>query len=122
LTGTDLQTLEGQFTQTDPEAWWAGAVAMGEYCESEPGSIWPLTVKYASHDHAEMRMAIASCVLEHLLEFHFDPYFGLSRDIIRSGNRAFADTFSHCWKVGEADRPENAAKFDALVTEIKAAP
>jgi len=45
------------------------------YAEANPEMIWPLVVKHGSSDNAEVRAAIATCVLEHILEYHFEHYF-----------------------------------------------
>lgn len=91
---------------------WKAAISLGEYCKPDPKSVWPLTVKYGSSRKADTRTAIATCVLEHILEHHFDPYFGESLKIIREGNVRFGRTLAMCWTFGQAQKKNNSLRFD----------
>jgi hypothetical protein len=62
-------------------------------------------------------MAVATCLLEHLLEHHFESVFPRAQQLARRNVR-FADTFTPCWKYGQAKLPRNEKRFDALVTEL----
>src|SRR5688500_1993059 len=76
---------------------WQAAIALGEFAESNPEFIWPLVVKHGSRRHADVRMAIATCVLEHILEHHFNRFFPRVQMLARL-NRWFYDTFQSCWQ------------------------
>jgi hypothetical protein len=54
---------------SEPERW---AAAATEYVYTDPDRIWPLAIRFGSSDILDIRQAIASCVLEHVLEHHFD--------------------------------------------------
>jgi len=55
-------------------------------------------------------------MLEHLLEEHFNEYFSPLEQEVRSGNLLLGDTLRRCWKMGQAELPENSARWDELVT------
>ena len=59
-------------------------------------------------------MAVATCLLEHLLEFQFDLYFPRLEREVRSGNRLLADTFMTCWKFDLAEVPRIVKRWERL--------
>jgi hypothetical protein len=95
---------------------WQAAIALGEFAESDPEHIWPLVVKHGSRRHADARMAIATCVLEHILDYHFDAFFPRVVTIARS-SRWFRTTFGWCWQMGQAALPRNARRWGRLKRE-----
>lgn len=109
-----IEQADRDLASTDDAARWQGAIALGEFSESDPEAIWPLVEKWGSSADEDTRTAIATCVLEHVLEHSFDAFFARCAKLVRSGNIEFADTFWRCWKMGQATEPVNAAKFDRL--------
>ena len=96
---------------------WQAAIALGEFASSDPERIWPLVVKHGSRRHADARMAIATCVLEHILEYHFDAFFPRVTIAARSSRR-FSTTFGWCWQLGQAELPRNARRWQRLKREL----
>ena len=96
---------------------WQAAIALGEFAESSPERIWPLVLKHGSRRHADVRTAIATCVLEHVLEYHFDAYFPRVADAAMR-SRWFRDTFSSCWRMGQAKQPRNVRRWKRLQKEL----
>jgi hypothetical protein len=60
-------------------------------------------------------MAVATCLLEHLLQHHFDRFIARVEDDAMASAQ-FADTVSHCWKFGQAEEPSRAARLDRLMS------
>jgi hypothetical protein len=85
---------------------------VADFVRSSPDDIWPFVERWGSTGDDEVRAAIATCLLEHLLEHHFERIFPLVEQAV--GNPRFADTFSLCWKHGQSALPANAARFDRL--------
>ena len=50
-------------------------------------------------------MAIATCLLEHLLEHHFDAFIIRVEDRAR-GDALFARTVRSCWTFGQSADPD----------------
>jgi hypothetical protein len=67
---------------------------------------------------ADLQMAISTCVLEHLLEYHFDLIFPKMEQLIRA-QPVFARVFLSCWDYGQSKEPENARKLQSLRGELK---
>jgi hypothetical protein len=97
---------------------WQAINEVGMFAEQEPEAIWPFVLKWGSHEDENVRAAIATCLLEHLLENHFDLLFPRVETAARS-SISFAKTTSQCWKFGEAKEPMRAARFDRLCSDIR---
>ena len=62
-------------TDEDEDPRWQEIIDIAEFIESEPEIIWDFTLKWGSDPEKDLRMAVATCLLEHLLEHHFDFIF-----------------------------------------------
>lgn len=99
---------------------WQAIIRVGDFVESEPEAIWPFVLKWGSHEDDDVRQAIATCLLEHLMEYHFDLLFPRVEEAARA-NSWFAKTTLQCWKFGEAEEPSRAARFERLCSQIRKA-
>ena len=108
-----LTKIDRDLASRSDHARWQAAIALGDFAVSDPERIWSLVVKHGSRGHADVRMAIATCVLEHILEHHFDAFFPRLSVTARS-SRWFHDTFSACWPMGQAQLPRNASRWRRL--------
>ena len=100
--------------EEDPR--WQAIIAVGEFIETERDAVWDFAAKWGCHENEDLRAAVATCVLEHLLEVHFDAPFSRVERAARS-SPLFADTLSMCWKFGEAKQTRNARRLDQLLRE-----
>ena len=97
---------------------WLALIEVGDLIENHPDDVWPFVLRWGSHPDDDVRAAVAACLLEHLLEYHFERYFPLVQQAVM--DPLFADTFSLCWKFGQAELPANSDRFDRLVRETAA--
>ena len=95
---------------------WKALIDVADYVRSHPDDVWQFVLRWGMDDHDDVRAAIATCLLEHLLEHHFDHIFPLVEDAVV--NPRFADTFCLCWKFGQSALPPNAGRFDRLRHEL----
>ncbi len=95
---------------------WQAMIDVAEFVESHPEEVWPFVRRWGATPDDDVRAAVATCVLEHLLEHHFDRIFPLVEQTV--ADPLFADTFSLCWKFGQAAAPANSARFDRLRQEV----
>lgn len=114
ISSEQLQEIDKGLASPDEDTHWQAAIALGEFSETDPETIWPLVEKWGSCPDEDTRDAIATCVLEHILEANFEPFFSRVAQLIQQGNFNFAETFLGCWKFGEAKLPCNSEKFDQL--------
>ena len=70
----------------------------------------PFTLRWGSHTDTDLRMAIATCVLEHLLEHHFDTLIARV-EIAAVASPEFAQTVRACWKTVARGRTESSGEI-----------
>jgi hypothetical protein len=75
---------------------WQSLIIIGEFLDKYPNDIFNLIVKYGSSKDEDMRTAVATILLEHLLEKDFKKYFSLYKNISKD-NSYLLDTLSKCW-------------------------
>ena len=91
--------------------------AVGEFVESDPGDVWDFISRWGRHPQQDLRLAVATCLLEHLLEFHFGAYFHQVEQLALS-DPLFGDTVRQCWQFGQTLEPGNAERFVSLTERI----
>ena len=103
--------------ESDPR--WQAIIEISEYIETDPDPIWQFVNTWGRSQDPDLRAAVATCLLEHLLEHHFDRVFPrVERAVAES--REFADCFLGTWQFGQTELPGNRARFDALKAAIRA--
>ena len=87
--------------QSDPR--WKAIIRIADYyIETDPEPIWEFVRRWGACPLEDVRDAIACCLLEHLLEHHFERIFPRVEIAVRE-DPLFADTFSRCWQFGQAE-------------------
>src|ERR1700674_5907069 len=71
---------------------WQAIIEVGEFIDVEPEAVWQFIERWGAHPNEDLRSAIATCLLEHLLERHFHLFFPRVQHIVRS-SAPFAGTF-----------------------------
>jgi hypothetical protein len=89
--------------------------------ETEHEAVWSFAQRWGTSPDDDLRSAVATLLLEHLLEHHFDVMIGTVEHVALN-NALFADTVCRCWKLGQAEEPSRAARFDRLIAAIRASP
>jgi hypothetical protein len=110
-----IKLLESELFSGDEKRYWKAAADICEFVQAEPDLIWPLVVKSGSSDEKDLRMAIATCVLEHLLGEHFDDYFLKLEELVNAGNRNLRSTLNFCWKMNQSEEEKNSLRWDKLI-------
>jgi hypothetical protein len=96
---------------------WQAIMKVGEFIESHPEEVWQFTARWGKSRNSDLRAAVATCLLEHILEYHFAEFFPRTNELAQKSS-LFADTFSLCAKFGQSELPENAKLFDQLKKSI----
>jgi hypothetical protein len=102
----------------DVDSRWQAIIAVAEFIPAQPDDVWEFTAKWGGHTDADLRAAIATCLLEHLLETHFERVFPRV-EILARRNAHFADTVRMCSNFGQAEVPANAARLDRLKAQLR---
>jgi hypothetical protein len=92
---------------------WQAILHVENYVESNPEEVWQFVQRWGGSPQEDLRDAIACCLLEHLLEVHFQLVFPRVEAAVRE-NPAFADTWCRCWKLGQAAATGHSEAFDNL--------
>jgi len=100
---------------------WQAIIEVAEYLGSCPEEVWGFAARWGCSDDADLRSAIATCVLEHLLEHDFATFFPQASTLARS-NANFAQTISLCWRFGQAEKPMNVLAFNGLLADLRLPP
>ena len=101
--------------ENDPR--WQAIIDVAEFIPTHPEEVWVFASRWGCSDDADLRDAIATCVLEHLLEHHFEFVFPRLEALARSCPH-FALTVHGCSKFGEAELPENSVRLDRLRKQL----
>jgi len=96
---------------------WQAIIDISEHIQQHPNEVWHFTRKWGAHGNADLRTAVATCLLEHLLEHHFDKIFPLASEACRQSRR-FADTFSRCGEFGQTSHRGNLERFRELKKKV----
>jgi len=83
---------------------WQAAIVVGEFIEEDPEAVWEVICEFGVSEDEDMRDAISTVLLEHLLEHHFKIYFPRLKAKIEGGATLLADTLRRCWAFGQAKR------------------
>ncbi|HWE96868.1 MAG TPA: hypothetical protein VG269_23105 [Tepidisphaeraceae bacterium] len=92
---------------------WQAIIHVGEFIESQPDAVWEFTLRWGKHPQADLRSAIATCLLEHLLEHHYQLIFPRVAAAAKSSRR-FADTLSGIIYFGQAKETKNRTAIERL--------
>jgi len=112
--------LPGEPVANGQDPRWQAIIRIGEFIASEPEEVWGFIRRWGRHPQEDLRDAVATCLLEHLLEQHFAAYFPRVEEQALA-DPVFADTFGRCWQFGQALEPGNAERFVGLARRLGAA-
>lgn len=113
-----LAVADALILNSKPRLRWSVLGDLTRFAEDRPEDVWPLIVKWGCVHNPDIRMGIACCLLEHVLEYHFEEFFERAQQVIGSGNRRFAATLMYCYKFGQAEETENARRFDNFISSL----
>ena len=80
--------------QNDPR--WQAVIRVADFIETNPEEVWEFAVRWGASSDPDLRMAIATCLMEHLLEQHPNRF----TERLEQASLAiplFAEMVSHCW-------------------------
>jgi hypothetical protein len=111
--------LPGEPVEQGEDPRWQAIIAVEEFIESEPEAVWRFIRRWGGHPQEDLRDAVATCLLEHLLEHHFTAYFPQVEELAL-GDALFGDTFLRCWQFGQSAEADHARRFQALRARLMA--
>jgi hypothetical protein len=82
---------------TENDCRWQAMIVIGESIASNPDAVWEIVCEYGDSADSDMRTAMATVLLEHLLDHDFERYFAFVRKEISRGRVRLLNTLSMCW-------------------------
>jgi hypothetical protein len=110
--------LPGEPVDSGIDPRWQAIIRVGEYIESDPEPVWQFIRRWGEYSQEDLRAAIATCLLEHLLEYHFETYFPQAEQLALA-DPVFGQTIQLCSQFGQAQEPGNAKRFVSLAKRLR---
>ncbi len=105
--------LPGEPVEKGEDPRWQAILRVADYVEPEPEAVWEFIRRWGGHPQEDLRDAVAVCLLEDLLSYHFAAYFERVEELAMA-DPLFGDMFLRCWRLGQANEPANAERFESL--------
>src|SRR3954451_2034804 len=77
-------------------------VRISAFIRTDPRPLWQFVIRWGCDPDHDLRIAVACCLLEHLLESHFEFCFS-DMSTLAERDRFFATTVQSCWPTLPAD-------------------
>jgi hypothetical protein len=113
--------IERDLASSDEDTQWQAAIRLGDYIEHHPEAVWLVLARWGCSDDGDTRMAMATCVLEHLLEHHFATFFPRVEELSKL-NMNFGDTVRSAWFFGQSEEPVKRVRLQALQLALSGGP
>lgn len=97
---------------------WQAVIDVGEFIESDPEAVWGFVRRWGNHPQEDLRAAVAACLLEHLLEYHYAAYFPRVEQFALA-DPLFGDTVRRCGQFGQTREPGHAERFAGLIERLR---
>lgn len=91
-----LDLAELTIPDADNTCRWQAMIVVGEYIKSQPERVWRIVEEYGAHRSADMRAAVATVLLEHLIDVNPSRYRPRAEALAARSSR-FAHTLRTCW-------------------------
>jgi hypothetical protein len=98
---------------------WQEAIRLAEYLDREPDRVFAIAMKALSiAREADTLDALATCIIEHILERNFSYFDHIEKEINR-GNGRMIYALAMCRKFGESRNDVNAQRWEDLLSANK---
>ena len=104
----------------EPDPRWQAIIDVSEFIEQEPEAVWNFARRWGTYPDEDLRNAIATCLIEHLLQHHFDLMLPKVEQAV-GADPEFAETVRRCWAFGQADTPDNIKRLSRVLKSGKRA-
>lgn len=74
---------------------WQAIIDVSEYLETEPERIWTFIEELHDTKDADLRAALATCLLEHLIDAH--PHYRARAERLAAESPEFRQMLEMCW-------------------------
>jgi len=106
-----LTLARSRIPDSDNDCRWQALIVVGEYVNTHPEVVWEVIREFGGHPDRDMRDAVATVLLEHLLEARPTIYFPRIRAELRIRDWRFADMASSVWVSGNPSITRRARRL-----------
>lgn len=117
LKPSHLAIVETLLGDRDNDVRWQAAIAIGQFIDSRPDEVWHIVLRFSATADDDMIDALATVLLEHLLEHNFDECFDRLKKEIASGRRDLIPVVQRCGVFGEAT--DEWHRIDAMLASFE---
>ena len=111
--------LPGQpVREGDIDLRWQAIIEVGEFVKEQPEPVWLFVLRWGSWPDKDLRMAMTTCLVEHLFEFHFDDFIARVEQAALA-DPLFGEMVAGCWNFGQSETPERAARLARLLAALR---
>ncbi len=100
LDALSLRRARSLVGHADNDVRWQALIAVGNWIWTDPEPVWEVVLEHGESEDEDMRTGVATVLLEHLLEHHFDAYFPRVRERIEAGAPLMKETLGMCGRFG----------------------
>ena len=94
-----LAWAEGLVEDASNNCRWQALILIGESIEAAPAAVWKVIKKYGRWPDSDMRAAVGTVLLEHLIAERPKDMLRKLRAELRDGEDLLRDTLAHCWQL-----------------------
>ena len=102
LSGSFFRIGKSLIEDCDNDCRWQALIVVGEFIGTKHEDVWKVICRYGTSNDDDMRTGVATVLLEHLLEHHYNRYFLLLKEKILRSSPMLGDTLSMCAYFGQA--------------------
>ena len=102
-----------------PDPRWQAIIAVSEFIKDEPEDVWQFARRWSAHGQDDVRAAIATCIVEHLLERQFNLLFEWVE--VASKRRCSIPRHIALCEARAISYTKNAKRLDRLLKEARRA-
>jgi hypothetical protein len=95
---------------------WQALMVVGQFAERRASAVWPVVLEHGASASADTRSAVATTLLEPILEHHYEKYFPVLKAAVEGGDARLTDTLRRCWMFGGAKR--HSREVDRLLGSV----
>ena len=113
-----IERLKEAILKRDERAVWQIAADSWDDATERPDDAWPHMIEALAVADDDSIGAIATCILEHILEHDFS-YFDRVEQEIATGNIKMRRAFLLCSRFGHSKLPESEQRWNKLVASLQ---
>jgi streptomycin 6-kinase len=98
----DFERARGLIAHESNDVRWQALIAIAEWIPTAPDAVWDVVAEFGESEDEDMRGGVATVLLEHLLEHHYDTILPRVRARLEQHAPQLADTLRVCFVFGLA--------------------